>query len=140
MTRTLNPSNKVRLLVLDAYRANPDASLDELIKAVGYSRTAVYYHLSNLKREGVITRENKPRGRYVRVAKPKTEKAAKAITTNAGNAFRPNATNKKRTTEQQRIDMVVEDAKAKEAAGVIDSGVNIFHEHRVHRVLGRKAG
>lgn len=135
MTRSINPNNKVRQLVLDAYRSNPAASLQELVAKVGYSRTAVYYHLSNLKNEGVITRENKPRGRYVRVAK-----VAKSIATNAGNAFRPNATNKKRTTEQKRIDMVVETAKAKEAAGVIDSGVNIFYEHRIHRVLGRKAG
>lgn len=143
MTRTLNPENKVRQLVLQAFRDNPGASLDELVKTVGYSKTAVYYHLSNLKNEGLITRENRPRGVYVRAAKQKETKAPKKKINkafNAGNAFRPNAVNKTRSSEQKRIDLVVQMAKEKEAQGIIDAGVNIFFDRRVRRVLGRKAG
>lgn len=145
MTRTLNPNNKVRQLVLQAFRENPGASLDELVTTVGYSKTAVYYHLSNLKNEGLIIRENRPRGVYVRVAKPKEIKAKapkKKVNEafNAGNAFRPNAVNKTRSSEQKRIDLVVQMAKEKEAQGIVDTGVNIFFDHRVRRVLGRKAG
>lgn len=145
MTRSFNPNNEVRQLVLSAFRNDPTASIDELVKAVGYSKTAVYYHLSNLINEGIITRENRPRGVYPRVAKaakPKAEKIVKAPkpTTNAGNAYRTNSTNRVRTDEQKRIDMVVEAAQRKEAEGIVPAGVNMFFDHRVHRVLGRKTG
>lgn len=62
MPRTKNPNSKGRQTVLRAFREAPNASLQELVRATGYSQTTVYYHLENLRDEGVITRENKPRG------------------------------------------------------------------------------
>jgi hypothetical protein len=138
VTRTLNPDNKVRQLVLSAFRADPDASLDQLVKICGYSKTAIYYHLNNLQNEGIINRENRPRGQYVRVQKPKVVKAQKKIS--AGNAFRQNSSKPIKADEMARIEMVVRMAREKEAAGIMTDGVNIFQDHRVRRVLGRKAG
>jgi biotin operon repressor len=139
VTRTLNPDNKVRQLVLSAFRADPTASLDQLVKICGYSRTTIYYHLSNLRNEGIIIRENRPRGQYVRgVQKPKAAKPQKK--SSAGDAFRPNSSKPKKLDEQARIEMVVRMAKEKEAAGIMTDGVNIFQDHRVRRVLGRKTG
>lgn len=67
--KTKNPNNAGRLAVLRAYRSNPSGTLKELVQAAGYSKTTVYYHLSNLQNEGVITRERKPRRVYVQTAK-----------------------------------------------------------------------
>lgn len=132
MTRPKN-SNELSQLVLDAYRDNPSASLNELAKATGYSRTAVYYHLNNLQAQGVVIRVRRERAakKGVKAATPKT---------NAGNAFRTNSTNNVRTDEQKRIDMVVKEAQRKEAEGIVPAGVNMFFDHRVRRVLGRKTG
>lgn len=77
--------------------------------------------------------EKKPRNQSA-----KGKKVNKSF--NAGNAFRTNANNKTRATEQERIDMVVAEVKRKEAEGFVSTGVNMFFEHRVRRVIGRKAG
>lgn len=138
MTRPKNPS-ELSQLVLTAYRDNPRASLNELAAATGYSRTAVYYHLKNLQEQGVVIRvrreraEKKPRNQSA-----KGKRVNKSF--NAGNAFRRNANNATRATEQERINMVVEEAKRKEAEGIVPTGVNMFFDHRVQRVFGRKTG
>lgn len=136
MTRPRTSSgqlSELSQLVLQAHRDNPSATLNELAKATGYSRTAVYYHLNNLQQQGIVIpvrRERASKKNFVKVQKPRP----------AGDAFRPNAVHKVRAGEQERIEMVVRMAKEKEAAGIIDTGVNIFFDHRVRRVLGRKAG
>ncbi len=152
MTRTFNINNKVRQIVLAAYRSNPSASLAELVKLTGYSQTAVYYHLNNLNKEGVISRENRPRGGYMRTDKrlPQTGYQSEETRAKKAEGARKNlasfrdkthtSKNKKRTTEEERIEEVVRMAKEKEAAGILTDGVNVFQDHRVRRVLGRKAG
>lgn len=129
MTRPKN-LNALSDVVLKAHQANPNATLNELAKATGYSRTAVCYHLKNLQNHGLVIRVRRERASK-KAAKPKT---------NAGNAFRTNSTNRVRTDEQKRIDMVVEAAQRKEAEGVVPAGVNMSFDHRIRRVLGRKTG
>lgn len=138
MTRPKN-RNRLSQLVLDAYRDNPSASLNELAKATGYSRTAVYYHLNNLQAQGVVIRVRRERASKNSAGQPRAKKTVNK-SFNAGNAFRTNAVNKTRKSEQERIDMVVQMVKEKEAKGIIDTGVNIFFDRRVRRVIGRKAG
>ncbi len=138
MTRPKNPS-ELSQLVLTAYRDNPSASLNELAAATGYSRTAVYYHLKNLQEQGVVIRVQRERAEK----KPRNQSAkGRRVnkSSNAGNAFRTNANNKTRATEQERINMVVAEAKRKEAEGIVPTGVNMFFDHRVQRVFGRKTG
>ena len=131
MTRPKN-LNALSDVVLKAHQANPKASLNELAQATGYSRTAVYYHLKNLQKHGVVI--------YVRRERASKKAANEPKVKNAGDAFRPRSTNKARTAEQKRIDMVVEAAQRKEAEGVVPAGVNMFFDHRIRRVLGRKTG
>jgi biotin operon repressor len=138
MTRP-QKTNQLSQLVMDAYQENPNATLNELAKATGYSRTAVYYHLSNLKEQGIVIpvrRERAAKSNYVKAEKKKVNKSFNA----AGDAFRTTTTNKARSVEQERIELVVRMAKEKEAAGNIATGVNMFFDHRVRRVFGRKAG
>jgi biotin operon repressor len=137
MTRPKSMSN-LSQIVLDAYRANPSASLNELAKATGYSRTSVYYHLDNLQKQGIVIRVR--RERAAKNDSVAVEKKKVNISFNAGDAFRPNAVSKVRESEQKRIDMVVKMVEEKEANGIISTGVNIFFDRRVRRVLGRKAG
>lgn len=132
-------------LVLEAHRNNPSATLNELAEATGYSRTAVYYHLNNLQAQGVVIcvrRERAAKQPKEQSRKQTSKKTAKKVNEsfNAGNAFHTNSTNSVRDAEQKRIDKVVEDAERNEASGVVPAGANIFFDHRVRRVLGRKAG
>lgn len=120
-------------LVLEAHRNNPSATLNELAEAVGYSRTAVYYHLNNLQKQGIVIRVRRERAskkNFVKTPRP----------TNAGNAFRPNAISTPRANEQEGIEAVVKMVKEQESQGIFNTSVNIFSDHRVRRVLGRKAG
>lgn len=123
--------NELSQIILKAHQANPNATLNELAAATGYSRTAVYYHLNNLQKQGVVL--------YVRRERVR-KSATQPKTKNAGNALRTNSAKKVRTAEQKRIDMVVKEAQRKEAEGVVPAGVNMFFDHRIRRVLGRKAG
>lgn len=112
MPRTKNPNSEGRQVILKAFRADPSASLRELVRATGYSQTTVYYHINNLRDEGVITRENKPRGVYDRSktkmvykAKPlirKESKYQKAMKVER---------NERKAGLQARIEQVVQAAK-----------------------------
>jgi len=113
----MNPNNPVRQMVLAAFRSNPGASLQELVKATGYSQTTVYYHLSNLRNEGVITRENKPRGIYARRKCATAATIAKKVAGGkAARALQLKRT-KKDTRLNERIELVVRMAKEKEMRG-----------------------
>jgi len=142
MARKKNPNNEGRQSILRAFRKDPSASMQELVRATGYSQTTVYYHLHNLMDEGVITRENKKRDYYDRTVTKKRSQHKEAR-----KAFVRRAVLKKKDGGlDARIDAVVAMAKAAEkldlAADVY--GDNVFRNRhtlsRRFRVRGSRIG
>lgn len=121
--RTKDPNNKGRKNVLRAYRNHPNASLLELAKASGLSRTTVYYHMNILESEGVLTRNHqvgKPAGtisknRYNSQA-TRLKKAEAGRRGKGSDALHPKKS-KKDIGLHERIDLVVKMAKEKEQRG-----------------------
>jgi len=136
--------------VLMAVTKNPIATLREIEKLTGIRRSSVNKHLRNLQDEGLVNRDGIRRGRRTPAqrmsqhgyqSEETCEKKSKAASANrAGDAFRTHTSKSKRNVEQERIDMVVRMVKEKEAAGIITDSVNVFDDHRVRRVLGRRTG
>ncbi len=121
--RTKKPNNKGRVSVLRAYRKDPRASLVELSQASGMSKTTVYYPLSQLENEGVVTRNHyvgKPAG-TISKSKYSSEvtrlKKAEAGRRGRGDGVFTPKKSKKDTGLQDRIELVVRMAREQEARG-----------------------
>lgn len=126
MARPRNIKNRTK--VLNSYRSNPKATLEAMAAKAGLTVNAVYYHLCNLRADGVIKFVPYPRGKRKDQAQ------------SGGDAFTPKKS-KKDTGLQERIDDLVADVKHKQALGVdVDPGVNIFDRRHIHGIRGTKTG
>lgn len=56
MSFRIDTNNPVRIAVLKAFRATPNATLRELADQVGVTPAAVQHHLKNLEADGTIVR------------------------------------------------------------------------------------
>ncbi len=126
MSRPKNKNGRTK--VLNAYRNNKKATLQSIAAKAGMTINAVYYHLCNLRKDGVITFVPYPRGRRKDQAQA------------GGDTFTPKKS-KKDTDLQKRIDDLVADVKYKQALGIdVDPGVSIFDRRHIHSIRGSKAG
>ncbi len=144
--RTKDPNNKGRKNVLRAYRSHPNASLLELAKASGMSRTTVHYHMNELENEGVLTRNHqvgKPAGtisqRKYNSEATRLKKSAAGKNGRGGDAFIPKKS-KKADRTQELIEQVVREAKKREARGELINATDVVMHSPIRLSGAMKVG
>jgi hypothetical protein len=126
--------------VLNAYRSNSKATLEAMAAKAGLTVNTVYYHLCNLRRDGVINFVPYPRGRRKnQSAEIDPQKSASGQQGKGGDAFSPKQS-KKDTGLEKRIKKVVRAAKRREARGELVNGVDVVMHSPIRLSGATKVG
>lgn len=104
-----------RFVILDALRANPSASLAELVNVTGIrSRSNIWYHLHQMERDRIKVAPGISLARIIRRLKDESYQAKVS-----GCVIRNMSRGREsRLTEAERIEQVVAKAQEREALGV----------------------
>lgn len=125
-------------LALKAYLANPKATLRKLAAETGLTIGAISYHLHKLHKEGVVDFKRK-RGRPLPVTVIDPKKSAAGKPGKGGDAMHPKR-HKKADHTDELIELVVQQAKEREARGEKINAVNVVMHSPVRLTGAQRIG